>query len=156
MKFTVICTGKDHKGFISEGIKLYTKRMKKYVGFDYMILPEPRNKSTNATIVKGWEGEIQLKAIPDHAHLILLDERGEFLDSLEFSKKLEQFLSGSVNHVVFLIGGAYGFHQKVCQRANSNLSLSKMTFSHQLIRLIFLEQLYRAFTIINNEPYHNV
>ncbi|MFW6248801.1 MAG: 23S rRNA (pseudouridine(1915)-N(3))-methyltransferase RlmH [Bacteroidota bacterium] len=155
MKISFFCTGKDHKGFISEGIKTYRKRLGKYVGFEYVILPEPRKKSLNPEVTKGLEADIQLKVVPDNAHLILLDERGKFYDSIEFSQKVEQFLSGSVNHLAFLTGGAYGFHEKVYQRANSKLSLSKMTFSHQLIRLMFLEQLYRAFTIIHNEPYHN-
>ena len=155
MKLSLLCTGKNHKGFVNEGVNMYIKRIQKYVGFDFIILPEPRKKTNNPEILKSWEAEIQLKAIPENAFLVLLDEKGEMQHSVLFSKKLEQFLSGSMHHVVFLIGGAFGFDNKIYSRANSKLSLSKMTFSHQLIRLMFLEQLYRAFTIMHNEPYHN-
>jgi 23S rRNA (pseudouridine1915-N3)-methyltransferase len=156
MKITFLSMGKTKKGFIAEGIQTYEERIKHYVTFQIIELAEPKQSGKqNESDIKEKEGEIILKYLSPSDDVILLDERGKMLSSAEMADFIMERLIGSVKNLVFVIGGAYGFSRTVYERANRMISLSKMTFSHQIIRIIFLEQLYRAFTIIRNEPYHH-
>jgi len=156
MKITLLLTGQTKKGFIEEGIGIYEQRIKHYVPFRIVELAEPKKSGKpNEFAIKEKEGEQILKYLSQDDDVILLDERGKMLSSKEMADFIKKKSVGSVKNLVFITGGAYGFSQSVYDRANTMLSLSKMTFSHQVIRIIFLEQLYRAFTIIRNEPYHH-
>jgi len=156
MKITLLLTGKTKNGFIEEGIGIYEQRIKHYVPFSIVELAEPKKSGKpNEFTIKEKEGEQILKYLSQDDDVVLLDERGKMLSSIEMADFIKKKSVGSVKNLVFITGGAYGFSQSVYDRANTMLSLSKMTFSHQVIRIIFLEQLYRAFTIIRNEPYHH-
>jgi 23S rRNA (pseudouridine1915-N3)-methyltransferase len=156
MKIQLLSTGKTRFPFISEGMEEYRRRLVHYADFRIRELPELKNsRSWPETKVKCEEGKAILKAIDPQDFVVLLDERGQHLGSLAFAGLIERQQYGSVRTMLFVIGGPYGFAEEVYQRADLELSLSKMTFSHQLVRLIFLEQLYRAFTIIRGEPYHH-
>lgn len=156
MKVTLICVGKTDEKYLTEGIENYLKRLKFYINFRMIILPDIKNsKSLNAQQQKGKEGELILKQIGAGDVVILLDERGKEYRSVEFSSFLEKKMLASTQHLVFVIGGPYGFDASVEGRSNGKLSLSKMTFSHQMIRLFFVEQVYRALSILRNEPYHH-
>jgi 23S rRNA (pseudouridine1915-N3)-methyltransferase len=148
--------GKTTQKFIDEGISLYFSRLGKYIDFKIIIVPELKNtKNLTISEQKEKEGEILTEKISKSDYLVLLDENGKMLSSVELSKFVENKMIVSVKELVFVIGGPYGFSQKILERANAKISLSKMTFSHQTVRLLFLEQLYRAFTIIKGEPYHH-
>ena len=137
-------------------VTMYTKRLNHYVRFAITTIADVRNtKKLSESEQKRLEGEAILKLINDSDHLMLLDERGAELRSIEFADMLQRRMLSGTKRLVFLIGGPYGFSDAVYQRANSKISLSKMTFSHQIVRGIFTEQLYRAFTILKNEPYHH-
>lgn len=137
-------------------VAMYTKRLNHYVKFAITTLADVRNtKNLSAAEQKRMEGEAILRLVTDSDHLMLLDEHGLELRSIEFADLLQKRMSAGTKRLVFVIGGPYGFSDAVYQRANSKLSLSKMTFSHQIVRAIFTEQLYRAFTILHNEPYHH-
>ena len=156
MKIQLLLTGKTRIPFIREGIEEYRRRLVHYADFQLNELPELKNSgSWPERKIKEAEAKTILKAIDPRDHVILLDEGGRHLDSLAFAGLLEKQQYGSFRTLLFVIGGPYGFAQEVYERANLSLSLSKMTFSHQLVRLIFLEQLYRAYTIIRGEPYHH-
>jgi 23S rRNA (pseudouridine1915-N3)-methyltransferase len=156
MKITFLVTGKTKKGFIDEGIKIYAGRIKHYAPFKIIELSDQKlsGKITESAI-KEKEGDQIMKALSQSDNVILLDERGKMLSSVEMADFIREKSLGPVKNLVFVAGGAYGFSRQIYDRANGMLSLSKMTFSHQIIRIIFLEQLYRAFTIIRNEPYHH-
>ncbi len=155
MKMTLLTVGKTDKSWVREGLEIYTSRLKHYVTFSLTEIPELKNAaSLSREQIKGKEGELILKAVRPSDEVVLLDERGAEYSSLEWAKNVQGMLS-SGRDVVFVIGGAYGFSEAVYQRANSKISLSRMTFSHQMVRVIFAEQLYRAFTIIKGEPYHH-
>ena len=137
-------------------VAMYTKRINHYVRFAITILADIRNtRKLSESEQKRLEGEAILRLISDSDHLTLLDEHGAEYRSIEFAEVLQRRMSSGVKRLVFVIGGPYGFSDAVYQRANSKISLSKMTFSHQIVRAIFTEQLYRAFTILKNEPYHH-
>lgn len=156
MKITFLVVGKNKESYLTEGLKEYIKRMKKYVSFEYQELPGIKSAQKHSVQeVKQKEGAAILKNIPAQATLVLLDERGKQKSSEQFAKWLEQHMIQSTQHLIFLVGGAYGFSEEVYKRAQSKVSLSEMTFSHQIVRLMFMEQLYRAFTIIHGEPYHH-
>lgn len=156
MKITFLLTGKTKKGFIEEGISTYAERIKHYVPFRIIELTELKQSGKlNESVIKEKEGEQILKNLSQDDDVVLLDERGKMLTSNEMADFIRTKSIGSVKNLVFVTGGAFGFSQSVYDRANRMLSLSKMTFSHQIIRIIFLEQLYRAFTIIRNEHYHH-
>ncbi len=156
MKITLLCIGKTDDGFILSGMENYMKRLKHYIPFQMQVIPDIKNaKNLTQEQQKQKEGELLLKNIQKLDFIVLLDERGKEYTSMQFSTFIEQKMVGSVNHLVFVIGGPYGFSEEVYQRANQQLSLSKMTFSHQMIRLFFVEQVYRAFTIMRGEPYHH-
>lgn len=156
MKITLLCIGKTDDKFIQEGIDKYIKRLKHYISFNIIVLPDVKNvKSLSEAQQKEKEAELFNKNIQSGDFVVLLDERGKEYRSLEFSTFIEKKMVASVQHMVFLIGGPYGFAEEIKQRANSFVSLSKMTFSHQMVRLFFVEQIYRAFTIMKEEPYHH-
>ncbi|MGO1244305.1 MAG: 23S rRNA (pseudouridine(1915)-N(3))-methyltransferase RlmH [Sphingobacterium sp.] len=156
MKITLICIGKTDEKFVIMGVEIYLKRLKHYINFDLVIIPDIKNaKNLTQDQQKAKEGEYILKQVGNADFLVLLDERGKEFHSVGFSQYLEQKMISSVNNLVFVVGGPYGFSNEVYQRANQQMSLSKMTFSHQMIRLFFIEQLYRGFTIIKGEPYHH-
>ncbi len=156
MKITLLCIGKTDDKFIQEGIDKYLKRLKHYITFQIVVIPDIKNvKNLSESQQKEKEADAFKKHISNLDHVVLLDERGKEYRSLEFSSFIEKKMVAGVQHVVFLIGGPYGFSDEIKQRANSFVSLSKMTFSHQMVRLFFVEQIYRAFTIMKGEPYHH-
>jgi 23S rRNA (pseudouridine1915-N3)-methyltransferase len=137
-------------------VSMYTKRLNHYVRFAITTIADVRNtKKLSEAEQKRLEGEAILKLITESDHLMLLDEHGAEYRSIEFADMLQRRMLSGTKRLVFVIGGPYGFSDAIYQRANSKLSLSKMTFSHQIVRAIFTEQLYRAFTILKNEPYHH-
>ena len=157
MKITLIAVGKTEDKYLIEGIEKYLNRLKHYINFTITIIPELKNtKSLTEAQQKTKEGELILKQLSTSDVLVLLDEKGKKLSSVGFSEFLNKQMIGSVQNLVFLIGGPYGFDQTIYNRSNNSLSLSDMTFSHQMVRLFFIEQLYRGFTILKNEPYHHV
>ena len=155
MKTTLILVGKTTDKHFLAGIEDYTARIGHYMPFEIVTIPELRNtKSLSEEQQKAAEGELILKQIQTQDTVVLLDEHGKELRSIEFAKWLEQ-KRNTARRLVFIVGGPYGFSEAVYARANEQLSLSKMTFSHQMIRLVFTEQVYRACTIIKGEPYHH-
>lgn len=156
MKITLLTVGKTDIPWVRDGLEMYVSRLKHYIGFELKEIPELKKVSAlSREQIKQKEGELVLKEVKPSDDLILLDEHGREYRSLEFAGMIEKKLSGSSRDIVFVIGGAYGFSQDVYSRADSLLSLSKMTCSHQLVRTVFAEQLYRAFTIMKGEPYHH-
>ncbi len=156
MDITLLTVGKTDVKWVKEGLDLYASRLRHYVPFSVVEIPELKKVSalTHAQI-KEKEGELILKQLTPSDTLILLDEHGREFRSLEFAEYIEKQLAGGGKNLVFTIGGAYGFSEAVYQRAQGKISLSRMTFSHQMVRAIFAEQLYRAFTILKGEPYHH-
>lgn len=156
MKVKLIAIGKTNAAYLREGEEEYDKRLRHYVAFETIYLPDVKNaKSYSEQQLKDKEGEVFLAKIERQDYLVLLDENGEQSTSEAFAVYLDKQQMMSVKTLVFLIGGAFGFSEAVYQRSDHRMSLSKMTFSHQMVRLIFKEQLYRAFTIIKGEPYHH-
>ena len=156
MKITLLTVGKTDKDWVKQGIDIYASRMKHYFPFSIVEIPELKNASSlSQEQIKTKEGELILKNIKPTDDVILLDERGREFSSMEFAKVLQDKISYTGKDIVFIIGGAYGFSEVVRKRSNSKISLSRMTFSHQMVRAIFVEQLYRAFTIMKGEPYHH-
>lgn len=156
MKISVICVGKTDEKYLIEGIENYLKRLKFYINIKLVIIPDIKNsKNLSQKQQKEKEAELILKQINAGDVVFLLDERGQEYRSIEFSSFLEKKMLASTQHLIFIIGGPYGFDTSVEQRSDGKLSLSKMTFSHQMIRLFFIEQLYRALSILKNEPYHH-
>jgi len=154
MKIKCIAIGKTKNQDFSSLIKSYLSKINHYIAFEFIIINEIKSIK-NKSIQKNKEAEAILKNIKADSHIILLDENGKELSSISFSKFIQHHLNSSKKEIIFIIGGAYGFSDKLLERANEKISLSKMTFSHQMVRIIFLEQLYRSFTILKNEPYHN-
>lgn len=154
MKIELWLVGKS-MNYVEAAVDRYEKRIHRYLPFETIIIPDVKSKIADAEKLKQAEGELILKRLQPTDHLILLDEKGKSPDSVQFAQQLNEFMLSGKKKLVFLVGGAYGFSDEVYQRANERLSLSNMTFSHQIIRILFIEQLYRAFTIINNEPYHH-
>lgn len=153
MKITLILVGKTAVKEVKAICDDYAKRINRYVKFEEIVIDSI--KIDDIAKLKLKEGELILKKIAPTDHVILLDDKGREYTSEQFSAQIEGYFNQSYKNVCFIVGGAYGFSPDVYARANGKLSLSKMTFSHQIIRAIFAEQLYRAFTIINNEPYHH-
>ena len=155
MRVTLIETGKTRDPFIREGVELFRRRLIHYVPFQIDTLPDLKNtRNQSMKEVQEKEGKILLKRLKPGDFMILLDERGKEFHSISFAEYLNG-LEGRVKHLLFVIGGPYGFSDEVYKRADASLSLSKLTFSHQLVRVIFMEQLYRAYTILKGEPYHH-
>ena len=156
MKITLLTVGKTDKDWVKQGLDIYVSRLKHYIPFSVVEIPELKNVSSmTKDQIKTREGELILKNIRPTDDLILMDERGKQYTSIELSKVLQDKISYIGKDIVFVIGGAYGFSEAVYNRADSKISLSKMTFSHQMVRAIFAEQIYRAFTIMRGEPYHH-
>ena len=155
MKIELWTLGKTDTDYIKEGISVYEKRLKHYVSFEIITLLDVKNPPLSSEQLKIKEGEIILTKLQKDDFLIVLDEGGTLLSSNDFALFLEKKQVNSTKRVVFLIGGAFGFSQSIYEKADYKLSFSKMTFTHQMIRLIFAEQLYRAYTIIKGEKYHN-
>ncbi|MGN1232457.1 MAG: 23S rRNA (pseudouridine(1915)-N(3))-methyltransferase RlmH [Candidatus Cryptobacteroides sp.] len=155
MKITLLTVGKTDVRWVREGLELYASRLSHYVKFAIKEIPELKNVSAfTREQIKEKEGELILSSLAPGDFVILLDERGQQYRSVEFADFIREKLNRGAD-MVFVVGGAYGFSQKVYSRAGSMMSLSNMTFSHQMVRTIFAEQLYRAFTIIKGEPYHH-
>jgi 23S rRNA (pseudouridine1915-N3)-methyltransferase len=156
MKITLLVVGKTTDKYLIEGIEKYTKRLIHYCKFQIVEIPELKNtKSLSEEQQKEKEAELITQKITATDYVILLDEQGKQFTSVEFSKEINKWMNQSVSSVVFVIGGPYGFDQKIKNRANAEISLSKMTFSHQMVRLFFVEQIYRAYSILKGEPYHH-
>ena len=155
MRITLIENGKTRDSFIKEGVEQFRKRVVRYVPFNIETIPDLKN-TRNLTMkeVQKQEGILLLKRVKAVETLILLDERSTQYDSIAFAEYLNS-LEGKVNRLLFVIGGPYGFSEEVYKRADGRISLSTLTFSHQLVRVLFMEQLYRAFTILKGEPYHH-
>lgn len=156
MKITLLTIGKTEEKYLIEGIDIYVKRLKHYIPFKIIEIPELRNtKSLSKEQQKTKEAELILKNTQSTDYVVLLDENGKEQGSRNFSVYLNKKMLSGLQHLIFVIGGPFGFSDEIYARANDKLSLSQMTFSHQMIRLFFTEQLYRACTILKGEPYHH-
>lgn len=156
MKIKIIAIGKTHKSFLMEGENEYLKRIKKYIPIEKIEIPDLKNaKKLTQKQIKEKEGKLLIAKIEPHSLIVLLDEKGREFTSMKFSTWIQDKMNRGYKNIIFLIGGAYGFSDEVYKLANEKIALSKMTFSHQMIRMLFTEQIYRAFTILNNEPYHH-
>lgn len=156
MKITLLVVGKTEDKYLIEGIEKYLNRLKHYIGFNLQVIPEIKNtKNLTEAQQKAKEAELIHKQISNLDTVILMDEKGKTYTSVAFSNYLNKQMIGSVQHLVFIIGGPYGFDESIYKRSNGSISLSDMTFSHQMVRLFFVEQLYRAFSILKGEPYHH-
>ncbi len=156
MTIRLIAIGKTDSPELQTLISAYQNRLKHYVKFELELLPDIKNaKNLSETAQKEKEGELILKKLNETDVLVLLDENGRTYTSVDFSLYLQKKMNAGIKKLVLAIGGPYGFSDTVHQKAESKISLSKMTFSHQMVRLFVVEQLYRAFTILRNEPYHH-
>lgn len=155
MKVTLLYLGKTSSAEVKAICQEYGKRINRYVKTEEVVLDNSSIKATDKSIVTEKEGELILKKLSPSDYVILLDDKGKEFTSIQFSQYVQGLMNQSHKNIYFIVGGAYGFSEGVYKRANAKISLSKMTFSHQIIRAIFTEQLYRAFAIINNEPYHH-
>ncbi len=156
MTIKLLAIGKTDNKQLQALIDDYTKRLGFYIKFNLEIIQDIKNaKNLSEVQQKQKEGELILKQLKPTDVLILLDENGKQLDSVGFSQYLQKHMNSGIKQLVFVIGGPYGFSQDIYSKARGKLSLSKMTFSHQMVRLFFIEQLYRGFTILKNEPYHH-
>ena len=157
MNIRLIVVGKTDVGFVREGLEEYLGRLKHYVPFSYEEIPALKDqKGASPATIKEREGALILKKIEGVDRVVLLDEKGKEYTSVGFSEYVQKQMNAGVRTLAFVVGGAFGFAQEVYAAATDKLSLSQMTFNHQMVRLFFAEQLYRAFTILRHEPYHNV
>jgi len=156
MRYKLITVGKTQKSFLIEGENEYLKRLGKYIQFEKIELPDIKNARKMSEIeIKREEGKLILSKIEKSSLIVLLDEQGKEFTSKAFASWLQDEMNRGHKMITFVIGGAYGFSEEVYSAAHKKISLSKMTLSHQMIRMFFIEQVYRAFTILNNEPYHH-
>ncbi|APY09396.1 23S rRNA (pseudouridine(1915)-N(3))-methyltransferase RlmH [Winogradskyella sp. J14-2] len=156
MQIKLIAIGKTDNKNLQTLIEDYKKRLSHYIKFEFEIIPDLKKvKHLSEEQQKEKEGELILSKTQNSDILILLDENGKQMDSVAFSNYLQKHMNSGIKTLIFVIGGPYGFSQEVYERANGKIGLSKMTFSHQMVRLFFIEQLYRGFTILKNEPYHH-
>ena len=156
MEITLIVIGKTNAKYLIEGLDEYTRRLKHYITYNINILPDIKNtKNLSEEQQKETEGKLILNALKPGDFIVLLDERGKEFSSMQFSDYLQRKMNSGLRRLVFVVGGPYGFSKDVYNKADEKLSLSKMTFSHEMIRLFFTEQIYRAMTIIRGEPYHH-
>ena len=156
MNIKLLVVWKTDEGSLQGLIDTYAKRLDHYIKFELEILPDIKNtKSLSVEQQKLKEGKMLLEKMSPSDYLVLLDENGKQFSSEAFSEFIQKRLNSGMKQLIFVVGGPYGFSEEVYARAQSKLSLSKMTFSHQMVRLFFVEQLYRAFTILKNEPYHH-
>ena len=156
MKIKLLTIGKTDNAALAQLIKTYEARLKHYIQFSIEIIPDLKNtKNFSEEIQKEKEGDLILSKISTTDRMVLLDENGTSFDSIEFSKFLQIQMNSGIKQLVFVIGGPYGFSEKIYKKSQGKISLSKMTFSHQMVRLFAIEQIYRGFTILKNEPYHH-
>ena len=156
MKIKLIVVGKTNAKYLLEGENEYESRLKHYTKYEEIIIPDVKQSGKLSEIeLKKKEGQLILAKLENSDHVILLDDKGRSYSSIELANFLQQKMNSGLKSLVFVVGGAFGFSDQVYQRANSKLSLSKMTFSHQMVRLIFKEQLYRGFSILRGEKYHH-
>lgn len=156
MKVILLAIGRTVEKHYITAINDYTERVKHFIPFDMEVIPELKNtRSLSIDQQKEKEGELILKALQPGDFIVLLDENGKEYRSIEFASWVEKKMANVNKRLVFIIGGPYGFSEKVYQASQEKISLSKMTFSHQMVRLVFVEQLYRAMTILNGSPYHH-
>jgi 23S rRNA (pseudouridine1915-N3)-methyltransferase len=156
MKITLLVIGKTDKTYFIEAVKEYADRLQHYVPFELIVIPDLKNlKNVSEGQQKEKEGELILKNIQSGDELVLLDEKGKEFTSLKFAEYIARKMQLVPKRLVFVIGGPYGFSEEVYAKAKESVTLSRMTFSHQMVRLIFVEQLYRAMTILRGEPYHH-
>ena len=156
MKIKLLAIGKTDDKNLQQLIETYQNRLKHYIKFEISIIPDIKNaKNLSENQQKEKEGELILKQLQPTDQLVLLDDKGKSFSSIEFSKFLQKKMNSGIKQLVLVIGGPYGFSDEVYKKSNGKISLSKMTFSHQMIRLFVVEQIYRGFTILKNEPYHH-
>lgn len=156
MKITFLVLGKTDDKYINEGIAKYLGRLKHYIKFELIEIPDLKNtKNLREDQQKAKEAELLQKALNPTDHVILLDEKGAEFTSRQFSEFLNKKMVSGIQNLVFIVGGPYGFDESIYKLANGKISLSKLTFSHQMVRLFFIEQIYRGFTILKGEPYHH-
>ena len=156
MKIKLIVVGKTNAKYLVEGEKEYVKRLLHYINFEEIIITDVKHSGKlSKNKLKKKEGHLVLGKLESSDHVILLDDKGKSHSSIEFANFLQQKMNSGLKSLVFVVGGAFGFSDEVYQRSNGKLSLSKMTFSHQMVRLIFKEQLYRGFSILRGERYHH-
>jgi 23S rRNA (pseudouridine1915-N3)-methyltransferase len=156
MKITLILNGRTDEKFLMDALEHYKKKICHYIGLNIIEIASPKNtKSLSEAQIRDKEFELIEKQILPGDYIILLDEKGKELRSVEFAKFLQSKMNSSIRNLVFITGGPYGFSEKMYQLGADKLSLSQMTFSHQMVRIFFMEQLYRAFTILHKEPYHH-
>lgn len=155
MKVLLLAVGKTDEPYLIEGIKKYEQRLKHYMSFEFLAIPDLKNPPSLETQRQAEEGKLILKQLQKSDKLILLDDKGEAFHSTAFARWLEKQASQSQGRLVFVVGGPFGFSKEVRDAALSSVSLSPLTFSHQMVRLFFVEQLYRAVTILKGEKYHH-
>ncbi|MDR5590083.1 23S rRNA (pseudouridine(1915)-N(3))-methyltransferase RlmH [Christiangramia sp. SM2212] len=156
MTIKLVCIGKTDKRELENLIKVYSDRLQHYIKFELDIIPDlKKTKNLDENQQKSKEGDLILQGVQNSDFLVILDENGKQFSSEAFSEYIQKRMNTGLKRLIFVIGGPYGFSEEVYKRADSKISLSKMTFSHQMVRLFFTEQLYRAFTILKNEPYHH-
>ena len=156
MKIVLLVVGKTSKQYLIDGISEYQKRLQHYIRFEILEIPNIKKAKniSNVELIKK-EGKLILNTLHSSDYLVLLDEKGKGFTSLKFSQKLQGWMLSGKKRLVFVVGGAYGFSEEIYIRGDEKLSLSNMTFSHQMVRLFLVEQIYRGYTILNNEPYHH-
>lgn len=156
MKISLLAISKTTEKYLQEGISIYEKRLQHYCKYQRIEIPDLKNaKNLSFEVQKQKEAELILSKISNTDFVVLLDEKGKEFNSIQFSVEINKWMNQSISSVVFVIGGPYGFDAQIYERANMKMSLSKLTFSHQMVRLFFTEQLYRAFSILKSEPYHH-
>lgn len=156
MNFTLLMIGNTSESFVNEGFDLFLKRLKHYIKVKEIIIPDIKDrKNLNAEQVKEKEASLLIEKLATASYIVLLDEHGKEFSSVEFAGFLQKMMNAGTRDLFFIVGGAYGVSEIIKQKADLIISLSQMTFTHQFIRLLFAEQLYRAMTILKNEPYHN-
>ena len=157
MKIKLLLIGKTDESYLKQGIEKYTKRIKHYLSFDFITIPDLKNtRNLSEKQQKQKEGELILNQLNPADFVVLLDEKGKEYSSVDFSVFIEKQMISGLKNLIFIVGGPYGFSKQLYERSNIKISLSQMTFSHQMVRLIFVEQLYRAMSIIKGEPYHHI
>lgn len=156
MTIKLVCVGKTDKRELEALINIYSERLQHYIKFELEVIPDlKKTKNLDENQQKSREGDLILNGIQNSDFIVLLDENGKQYDSVAFSEYIQKRMNTGLKRLIFIIGGPYGFSETLYARANGRISLSKMTFSHQMVRLFATEQLYRAFTILKNEPYHH-
>lgn len=156
MRIELLLNGKTDENYVEEGFALYEKRLKHYIQFSAVTIASPKvPKSTTPKKIMEMEADLMERCFESDDYIVLLDEHAKEPTSVEFANYLQKKMNAGVKNLVFVVGGPFGFDDRIKIRANDKLALSKLTFPHQLVRLVFVEQLYRAFTILKNEPYHH-